>query len=266
MNITQDWLIIVREQELLVMVNSCWKPLRASFFPSLFFEKNYYLVAKEDSGNCFVVDINEECTFLNAIVERGDAEWLDLRSQLSLVSTEHYQLASRALQLVTWRKQHRFCGQCGGPTEFNSQEQALHCRSCSLFYYPRISPCMMCLITKGDYCLLAQHQKHRGGFYSTLAGFVEAGETIESTLHREVMEEVGLKVKNLQYFSTQSWPFPHQLMVGYFADYASGNISIDDDEIFDAQWFHFLELPDIPRPETLSGMMIREFVKQRKYE
>jgi NAD+ diphosphatase len=210
-----------------------------------------------DGGRCYFIDIEEPI---------GIDGLVNFRAVMPMLPPELIRLISRGMQLVTWSKQHQFCGQCGQATHKHTVEDAYHCQYCELFFYPRISPCMMSLITKGDYCLLAQHQKHRGGFYSTLAGFVEAGENVEQTVHREVMEEVGLKVGQLSYFTSQPWPFPHQLMIGFFAEYQSGDITIDDDEIIDAQWFHYTQLPEIPPPETLSGMMIAAFVKKRIQE
>jgi NAD+ diphosphatase len=212
-------------------------------------------VGRHKDGLCYVIDVEQS-------IDPGTL--VNFRSLMNRLSDEDNQLINRALQLALWRKQHQYCGQCGTATNIHDEENALHCEPCQLFYYPRISPCMMCLVVKDDYCLLAQHEKHRDGFYSTLAGFVEAGETVEQTVHREVAEEVGLKISRLHYFSSQAWPFPHQLMIGYFAQYESGDIRIDDDEIVDAQWFHYNQLPDIPPPDSLSGMMINEFVKQRK--
>nr|MBX2808720.1 NAD(+) diphosphatase [Cellvibrionaceae bacterium] len=139
---------------------------------------------------------------------------------------------------------------------------ALYCDACDLTFYPRISPCVMCLIVRDDYCLLAHHHRHRAGMYSTLAGFVEAGESLEDTLVREVKEEVGIGVNNIRYFASQSWPLPHQLMVGYFADYDQGEIVEDGEEIVDAQWFHYTKLPATPPNSTLSGQLIAEFVKR----
>jgi NAD+ diphosphatase len=207
-----------------------------------------------DNGSCYVVDVAEPIE-TDCLV--------NFRSVIPTLTLEQIRLISRGLQLSTWVKQHQFCGQCGEKTHKHAEENAYHCQNCELFFYPRISPCMMSLITRGDYCLLAQHQKHKHGFYSTLAGFVEAGESVEQTVHREVMEEVGLRVGQLTYFTSQPWPFPHQLMIGFFAEYQSGDISIDDDEIIDAQWFHYSQLPEIPPLDTLSGMMIAAFVKQR---
>ncbi len=256
MNLKDDWLIVVQNSHLLTATGRPWTIFKANTFPTPLMTGDLpYPVGDYLGQPCHVIELKQNIE---------GYEWLNLRSQLGRAPDIEYQLASRATQLATWIKQHKYCGQCGAQNAFHSIESALHCNSCSIYYYPRISPCIMCLITKGDYCLLAQHQNHAGGFYSTLAGFVEAGESLEQTIHREVMEEVGLKVENLSYFSSQPWPFPHQLMVGYFAEYNSGDIVIDDNEIIDAKWFHYSELPEVSPIESLAGMMIKEFVTKRK--
>lgn len=266
-----DWLILVSEQKVVDSFGA-----RHGFIgvvdindnlQQLLMNVSLIQVGEYHSGDCYVAQLPYE---INGVIDQnnnngvGDDPLIHFRSLMGSIPEYESRLLSRALQLLTWNRQHQFCGQCGQKNIYVIQEQSLNCETCGLSNYPRISPCMMCLVTKDDYCLLAQHQRHKQGMYSTLAGFVEAGESIEHTVHREVMEEVGLKVSALNYFTTQAWPFPHQLMVGYFAEYSSGDITIDDDEIIDAQWFHYTDLPEIPSPETLSGMMIAEFVQQRK--
>lgn len=254
-----DWLIVVSGQRIVsnhqmsngfVRISHIDDTVKSIVENALFIPVGEYQQAR-----CFVADI-----------QHWDDEdsLIHFRSLMGAIDSEQDQLINRSLQLATWYRQHQFCGQCGKPTEYDLQEHSLNCYSCEISYYPRISPCMMCLVTKGDYCLLAHHQRHKEGMYSTLAGFVEAGESVEQTVHREVMEEVGLRVGQLSYFTSQAWPFPHQLMIGYFAEYASGDIGVDDNEIVDAQWFHYSQLPDIPPPNTLSGMMIAEFIRQRQ--
>lgn len=254
-----DYIIFLHKQQLFYVENILSglllvKQLSTSFL-TLLNKHTLIEIGHYDDRSCYVVDVEQ--TIDNEML-------VNFRSIMHRLSDTENQIINRALQLTTWRKQHQYCGQCGQPTNHHADENALHCEPCQLFYYPRISPCMMCLIVNGDYCLLAQHEKHRGGFYSTLAGFVEAGETVEQTVHREVKEEVGLDVGELEYFASQAWPFPHQLMIGYFAQYQSGDIRIDDNEIVDAQWFHYTQLPEIPPPDSLSGMMIAEFVRQRE--
>lgn len=205
---------------------------------------------------CYTIDLAHE-----SFDHINPDHFLSLRSQMPRLSEIEYLLASRSLQLLTWHKQHQFCGQCGTQTTNHTGELALTCSACNIIFYPRISPCIMVLITRGDKCLLAHHFRQAGDMYSTLAGFVEAGENLEHAIDREVFEEVGLKIKNIRYSASQSWPFPHQLMVGYFAEYDSGDILIDDVEIEDAQWFSYDNLPTIPAAMTLSGQLIRDFVK-----
>lgn len=171
-----------------------------------------------------------------------------------------FSLVSAALQIDTWHRDHQFCGRCGQPTALHPTERAMVCEPCAIHYYPRLSPCMITVVTRGEYCLLASNSRYKPGFYSALAGFVEAGETLEQCLHREVMEEVGIRVKNLSYFGSQPWPFPGQLMVGFFAEYDSGEICVDGEEITDARWWHYRELPTVPPSTTLSGQLIQTFV------
>lgn len=191
-------------------------------------------------------------------------QWLGLRSQLEVVSPEAFQLAGRALQVARWFYDHRFCGRCGKPTTQDSFDFARVCGVCSLRFYPRISPCMIVLVTRGDELLLAHHHRASRVMYTTLAGFVEAGEGVEDCIRREIREEVGVEVGKLDYFRSQPWPFPHQLMLGFYAEYASGDINIDATEIIDAKWFRYDELPQIPAIATVAGQLITHYVERRK--
>jgi NAD+ diphosphatase len=161
-------------------------------------------------------------------------------------------LASRAIQLAEWARTHRFCGHCANPMQLATGERAFKCPACGMIAYPRISPAMMVLIKKGDEILLARHVISPTGRFSALAGFLEAGESIEEAIHREVMEEVGLTVKNLPYFGSPSWPFPHSLMIAFTAEYAGGEIVADASEIAEARWFG----PNDVQPEAPPGVSI----------
>lgn len=255
---SNDHVILIQEQQLITPHNDGWRMMSVAhnndMLCALLEGVELLLVGSYKAGHCYVADIPSST---------ADHTLLSFRTMMRVVSDDEYQLINRAMQLITWRQQHQFCGQCGEKTVMHAHESAYHCSACDQLYFPRIAPCMMTLVTKGDHCLLAQHQKHRNGFYSTLAGFVEAGESVEACVHREVMEEVGLTVNHLSYYTSQPWPYPQQLMVGYFAEYSGGDIVMQDEEIVDAQWFHYQNLPEIPPPETLSGMMIGEFVKRR---
>lgn len=167
-----------------------------------------------------------------------------------------FELAGRASELLDWDKNHQFCGQCGTPTRQRSYETAKECPNCGLVAYPRISPAIMVLIRKGNQLLLARSPRFRQGVYSAIAGFVEAGETLEECAHREVMEEVGLKIKNLRYFQSQPWPFPDSLMIAFFADFDGGTIKPDASEIEDAQWFSLTTLPELPDPVSIARRLI----------
>jgi len=166
-------------------------------------------------------------------------------------------LASRAAQLAEWARTHRFCGHCASPMQLANGERAFKCPACGLVAYPRISPAMMVLIRDGERILLARHVQSPTGRFSALAGFLETGESIEEAIHREVMEEVGLRVKNLRYFGSQSWPFPHSLMIAFTADYAGGEIAPDASEIAEARWFgpHDVQ-PEAPPAVSISNLLV----------
>jgi len=163
--------------------------------------------------------------------------WRGMRSLFGELSDDFLGVAGRAAQLAEWARTHKFCGACGHTTVQTEGERCMTCPHCGHLAYPRISPAMMVLIRKGDQVLLAMHAVSPAKRYTPLAGFLEAGESIEEAVHREVFEEVGLRVHNLQYFHSQSWPFPHSLMIAFTADYLDGEIRIDENEIADARWF-----------------------------
>ncbi|RYG07859.1 MAG: NAD(+) diphosphatase, partial [Chitinophagaceae bacterium] len=191
-------------------------------------------------------------------------QWSGLRSFLETLTEDEFQTAGRALQILRWHFDHQFCGRCGKPTIQNSQDFAKTCISCKIDFYPRLSPCIITLVTRGDECLLAWHTRSKEEKYSCLAGFIEMGESPEQTLMREVIEEVGISVKNIRYVASQAWPFPGQLMLGYFADYASGDIVVDKQEIKVAHWYRYDQLPKIPPITTISGRLINSFVQERQ--
>ncbi|MDE2442693.1 MAG: NAD(+) diphosphatase [Betaproteobacteria bacterium] len=184
------------------------------------------------------------------------AEPTPLRALFQLAGAEAFALAGRAVQLLDWQAQHRFCGQCGSATEKRADEHAMQCPSCRLVVYPRISPAVMVLVRDGDKLLLARSPRFKPGVFSALAGFVEPGETLEQCARREVREEVGIEISNLRYFASQPWPFPNSLMVAFFADYAGGQITPDPAEIEAADWFALDALPLLPDPVSISRQLI----------
>ena len=191
-------------------------------------------------------------------------EWMDLRGLAGAVGEELFWIAGRANHLLDWDRSHRFCGQCGHPTQDKSDERAKRCPACGLVNYPRLSPAVIVAVIKGDRILLARNKRFRGPFYSVLAGFVEPGETLEQCVQREIHEEVGLSVKNIRYFGSQPWPFPNSLMVGFVADYADGEITVDNSELMEAGWFAAEALPNLPLKISIARRLIDWFVNTRK--
>ena len=169
-------------------------------------------------------------------------------------------LAGRAAQVLEWDRAHRHCGVCGTPTLARSDERARACPNCGHVVYPRLSPAMMVLVRRGRELLLARSPHYSPGMYSALAGFVEAGESIEECVVREVAEEVGVQVGALRYFGSQSWPFPHSLMVAYTAEWTAGEIVPQAGEIEAAAWFGIDALPGIPPRISIAGNLIRDTV------
>ena len=189
-----------------------------------------------------------------------------LRSLFGAMPDDMLAIASRAFQIVEWARTHRYCGSCGTPTQHVTGERCARCPACGHMAYPRISPAMMVLIQRGEHILLARHLNSPTGFFTALAGFLEAGESIEEAIHREVQEEVGLQVRDLAYFGSQPWPFPHSLMIAFTAQYAGGDIVVDQSEIAEARWFG----PDEPLPPipplglSIAGHLIQAHLPQRR--
>ena len=163
--------------------------------------------------------------------------WRPLRSLFGELSDDMMSVAGRASQIAEWARTHQYCGVCATAMQLASGERCFHCPACGMLAYPRISPAMMVLIRKGDQVLLALHTHSPSKRFTPLAGFLEAGESIEEAVHREVYEEVGLGVHQPQYFSSQAWPFPHSLMIAFTAEYLDGEIRVDANEIAEARWF-----------------------------
>jgi len=187
-----------------------------------------------------------------------------LRRLFGAMDEQLLSIAGRALQIAAWDRTHRFCGACGTPTQLVAGERCLRCPACGHGAYPRISPAMMVLIRRGDAILLAKHAGRIGRF-TALAGFLEPGESIEDAIHREVFEEVGLRVRDPCYFSSQSWPFPHSLMIAFTAEYAGGDIALDANEIAEARWFGpDDEIPEIPPGVSIASALIRAHLPKRR--
>jgi NAD+ diphosphatase len=186
-----------------------------------------------------------------------------VREMFGRVPDEELAIAALAVQIIDFDRTTQFCGRCGAQTRQLRTERAKFCSDCNLISYPRLSPAIIVLVQKEDQILLARSPHFPAGLHSTIAGFVEPGENLEHAVHREVFEEVGIAVKNIRYFGSEPWPFPHSLMIGFLADYAGGEITIDKNEIVSAGWFSRDNLPLMPSPLSISRALIDSWAERR---
>lgn len=171
-------------------------------------------------------------------------------------SEEENYICARAKALSQWFDSNKFCSTCGAPLQNHSKLTALECSKCKKVFFPRIEPCIIVVIKKDDKILLARHTYRNQDIFACIAGFIESGESAEHAVHREIFEETGLKVKNVQYKGSQSWPFPDQLMLGFTCDYESGEITLQKDEIAEAKWFDPNNCPASPKPGSIAYKLI----------
>lgn len=183
-----------------------------------------------------------------------DTTWVDFRTLSNCLPIEPLSDICHAICLIKFMDECRFCSRCATPLSSS------HCFACQTTFYPKIQPCIIVAILKDKNILLAQHHRHKDGMYGLIAGFVETGETLEQAVAREVAEETGLTIKNLRYIASQAWPYPNNLMLGFVADWADGQIAIDTSELTDARFFEFDHLPKIPNMGTIARQLI-EFAK-----
>ena len=176
------------------------------------------------------------------------------------INHDLYLMATKAVLVRDWYISHQFCGRCATKTVLDEKDMMLKCPSCGQVHYPRIAPAIIVAIHKGDELLMAKHSYHDNIRYALIAGFVEPGESIEEAVHREVAEEIGIKIKNLNYLKSQSWPFPNSLMLGFEAEYESGEIKVDGDEILKAKWFRKDEIIRYDSDISISDWLIQRFI------
>jgi NAD+ diphosphatase len=217
------------------------------------------LVMSSQYGQHWLIDVH------HVDFEHQEYRLFSMRELLGSLPAEDFQYIAQAWQYALFLRTHRYCGRCGEVMRKVTWEMAMHCDKCRHRVYPRVSPCIIVAIHNGSQILLAQGPRQAGaGYYSTLAGFVESAESLEQAVHREVMEEVGVRVTELEYFDSQPWPFPHSLMVGYIAQYNGGDIKVDGKEIIDAQWFDIDDLPKTPPKVSIAGLLIEETLRRIK--
>jgi len=223
----------------------------------------YLAIALIDNCFIYVLNIDEDQNILGLFMDPDVIHFVELRQMLGILDQSSFLLLSRATILKSWLSANVFCSICGNQNSFNKKEGAFECSCNAAPKYPTISPCIITLIYDEDNILLGRSKFFPPNMYSTLAGFIEAGENAEEALIREVKEEVNVEITNIKYFSSQSWPFPAQLMLGYFCQYKKGEIILNDAELEDARWFDIKELPIIPPDASISGQLIRSYIEGR---
>ena len=188
---------------------------------------------------------------------------LDLRSLYGRVPDDVFALAGRAAQIVAWDRDHQHCGRCGSRMAPVPAERARRCPACGLISYPRLTPAIIVLIERGEEILLARGHQFAPGRFGIVAGFVEPGETLEEAVAREIHEEVNLEVREITYFGSQPWPFPHGIMIGFRAQYAAGEISLADGELAEAGWYTSENLPTVPLKLSIARRLIDAWATER---
>lgn len=259
---TEGWWFAFRGAQLMVRTvgTGSAEPLRLAEVRAAGIDPGTSLYLGTLGGHhCLCVDVPAEAPALPG------CEWLGLRALFGRMDDALFALAGRAVQVVDWDRSHRFCGRCGTPTATRASERSRECPSCRLVAYPRLAPAVMALVRDGPRLLLARSPHFAPGMYSALAGFVEPGESLEQCLAREVREEVGVEIADLRYFGSQSWPFPHSLMVAFHARYAAGTLTPDPSEIEDARWFTADALPQLPSPISVSRRLIESALHEMRH-
>ncbi|MBQ6098570.1 MAG: NAD(+) diphosphatase [Methanobrevibacter sp.] len=204
-------------------------------------------IGKYKNKDTFIINTNSDKSFFSL-------------KEVYDIDKDIYLMATRAVLVRDWYIQHQFCGRCATATVLDEKDMMLKCPSCGQMHYPRIAPAIIVAIRKGDELLMAKHSYHENIRYALIAGFVEPGESIEEAVHREVLEEIGIKIKNLKYQKSQSWPFPNSLMLGFTAEYDSGEIKVDGDEILKAKWFKKDEIIRYDSDISISDWLIQSFI------
>ena len=249
------WFIFNQDKMLLNVVNNEIKVPYAKLEELNVFPVRTQYLGRLQGSPCYSAELFPETSAPEGTIFR------DLRSLYNDLDEDIFLLAGKAVQVVNWDKNHQFCGRCGTPTQTMKDEMAKVCPKCGFVSFTRLSPAVITAIIRDGEILLANHVRTPGNMYGLISGFLEAGETLEEAVEREIMEEVSLKVRNIKYFGSQPWPFPNSFMIGFTAEYESGEINVDGDELIDAAWFDADHLPDIPSKMSISRELIDWYVE-----
>jgi NAD+ diphosphatase len=253
------WWFVFREDDLLIEPESsqtkvpCLQDVAELKFPIL----GEHYVGRLGGRHCYAVEVAKGTIAPERMTFEG------LRQVYGVMDEDLFWVAGQAAQIIHWDRTHQYCGRCGARTKIHSTERARKCPQCGLLHFPRLDPAIIVLVERGSEMLLARSRRFSTAMYSVLAGFVEPGETLEEAVIREVYEETGIGVKDIRYFRSQSWPFPHSLMIGFTATYDSGQISIGDGENLDAGWFTADNLPSLPSKMSIARKLIDWFLEKQ---
>ena len=209
------------------------------------------------------MDVDGDKTYhIDAPLTNNDRyEMCPLRQSYYKLPLELYMKAGKCAELLYWDHNTRFCGVCGAPMKMHT-EISKRCTQCGKEVWPQLATAVIVLIHRGDEVLLVHARNFRTDFYGLVAGFVETGETLEEAVHREVMEETGLRIKNLRSFGSQPWPYPCGLMVGFNADYDEGEIHLQRSELSKGAWFKKDHLPTIPEKLSIARKLIDAWLEE----
>jgi len=259
-NRSEHWFIFQNDNLLMLQKGTTYTLPTGSFMPSVQSHiMRQHAFGEFQGKTCFCAEFDSQAAL------PADVVALPLRRALGQLHVDWYKPAVKAYSIINWDINHQFCSRCGNVTvhkEANIFERV--CSVCGLVFYPRISPSVIVLIQKDDHILMARSPHFIPGAYGLIAGFVEVGESIEDAVHREVKEEVSIDIKNLRYFGSQPWPFPDSLMIGFTAEYASGDIIIDKKEIEAADWYRFDNLPGRPSVSvSIASKLIERFITEQ---
>ncbi len=212
--------------------------------------KSVHYMGILNEHNCYAVNTS------SIELQDNSMNFKPLRSLYDYLDEDIFLLSGKALQIIKWDETHKYCGRCGSLTDTIEGEYGKICPKCGFISYPRISPAVITAVIKDGQILMAHNKSFPGNRHSIIAGFVEPGETLEECVRREISEEVGIKVKNIKYFSSQPWPFPNSLMIGFVAEYESGEICVDGEEITKADWFKDLDTIELPSKMSIAREII----------